>query len=326
MPNSGYPATRDFIAGQLNEETGLSFTQNDIIMTAGAGGALNVIFKTLLNPGDEVIVFTPYFMEYNAYIANHNGKVTQVPTTDRFMFDFPALEKSLNKNVKAVLTNSPNNPTGVIYPAEDLTRLAELLEKKSLEYGHTITLISDEPYKNISYSDSVPSIFNHYKNSVVCTSYSKDLAIPGERIGYIAISPNHIDGNLVGEGAVIALRILGFVNAPAIWQRVLPMVGKAHVDLEPYRKNRDLLFKHLTEIGFDCIKPEGAFYLFPKCPIDDDTKFVESARELNLLLVPGSGFGAPGFFRISYCFDTDMIQRSLPVFSELAKMYKMTEK
>ncbi|MBU3915851.1 pyridoxal phosphate-dependent aminotransferase [bacterium] len=325
MPNAGYPATRDFIASQLKDETSLSFTQTDIVMTVGAGGALNVIFRTLLDPGDEVVVFKPFFMEYNAYVANHNGKITPVPTTSDFLFDFAALENAFNKNVKAVLVNSPNNPTGVIYPAEDLTRLADLLEKKSVEYGHAITLISDEPYKNISYTDSVPSIFNHYKNSVVCTSYSKDLAIPGERIGYIAISPNHIDRNLVGEGAVIALRILGFVNAPAIWQRILPMVGKAHVDLEPYRKNRDLLLNHLTKIGFKCVKPEGAFYLFPKCPTDDDIQFVETARDMNLLLVPGSGFSAPGFFRIAYCFDTDMIKRSLPVFSELARKYKMIE-
>ncbi len=323
MPNPGYPETRDFIADQLKSEYGLSFSQDDIIMTVGAGGALNVIFRTLLNPGDEVIVFKPYFVEYDSYIANHGGISKAINTTDTFNFNFDFLENALSQKVKAVLINSPNNPTGVVYSSDELERLGKLLTMKSDEYGHSITLISDEPYKNISFSQSVPSIFNHYSHSIIGTSYSKDLAIPGERIGYIAISPNHGDRNLVREGAVIALRILGFVNAPALWQRVLPLVGNARVDLKPYLINRDLLYDHLTSIGFSCVKPEGAFYLFPKCPIDDDKAFVAEAQKLNLLLVPGSGFGTPGHFRIAYCFDTEMIKRSLPVFTELAKRYHM---
>ncbi len=323
MPNSGYPHVRDFIAKNLQAETDLPFNMDDIVMTVGAGGALNVIMRTLLNPGEEVVVFKPYFMEYDAYTGNHGGKTRAVSTKEDFNLDFTALEKALNPQVKMVLINSPNNPTGVVYAAADLEKLGTLLRNKSQEYGHSIILVSDEPYKNIFYEEAVPSIFSHYDDAIVATSYSKDLAIPGERIGYLAISPKNQDRKLIQEGAVIALRILGFVNAPALMQRILPLVGKAHVDLAPYRKNRDLLHQHLTKIGFSCVKPAGAFYLFPKSPIEDDLEFVASARKLNLLLVPGAGFGKPGHFRIAYCFDTEMIQRSLPVFTEIAKQYNM---
>ncbi len=321
MPNSGYPQVRGFIAKILEMETNLPFTRDDIIMTAGAGGALNVILKTLLNPGEEVIVFKPYFMEYDAYAGNYGCTTRVVSTTEDFYLDFTALEKALNPKVKAILINSPNNPTGTVYPATDLEKLGTLLKSKSLEYGHSIFLVSDEPYKNICYIETVPSIFPFYDEVIVTTSYSKDLSIPGERIGYLAISPKNRNRRLIQEGAVIALRALGFVNAPALMQRMIPMVGNAHVDLAPYRRNRDILHQHLTEIGFSCIKPAGAFYLFPKSPIEDDKEFVASARKLNLLLVPGSGFGEPGYFRIAYCFDTDMIRRSLPTFTELAKQY-----
>ena len=323
MPNAGYSETRSFVAGQLKNETGLPFSERDIIMTVGAGGALNVILKTLLNPGDEVIVLTPYFMEYNAYIGNYGGITHAVNTNEDFTIDFEALENALNPKVKAVLINSPNNPTGVVYTDDELARLSSLLVKKSLANGQVITLISDEPYKNISYIDTVPSIFNHYDNCIIGTSYSKDLALPGERIGYLAVSPDHKDCNIITEGAVIALRILGFINAPAIWQRILPMVGNAHVIMTPYRKNRDILYEHLITLGFSCVKPDGAFYLFPKCPIEDDARFVETARDMNLLLVAGSGFGTPGYFRIAYCFDTDIIKRSLPVFTKLAEQYNV---
>ncbi len=323
MPNPGYPKTREYIADQISAETGLSFTIDDVVMTTGAGGALNVIFRTLLNPGDEVVILKPYFVEYDFYITNHGGTPKKIDTDETFRIDFDLLEEALTPNVKAVLINSPNNPTGVIYSKEELDRLGQLLAAKSIAFGHPITLLSDEPYKNISYDVDVPSIFNAYANSIVVTSYSKDLAIPGERIGYIAIAPDHQDRKILQEGSVIALRILGFVNAPAIWQHVIPMVGTAKVDLEPYRKNRDILYEHLTKCGFDCIKPDGGFYLFPKSAIDDDKEFVKTAQELNLLLVPGSGFGTPGFFRIAYCFDTDMIERSLPVFTKLAQHYRL---
>ena len=323
MPNPGYPHVREYIAGQLQKETSLPFTLNDMIMTVGAGGALNVILKALLDPGEEIIVFNPYFLEYNAYIDNHGGVPKSVNTTSEFQIDIDALSKALSPSVKAVLINSPNNPTGVIYSSENLKAVGDLLREKSKEFGTVISLVSDEPYKNIFYEDSVPSIFNCYENSLVATSYSKDLAVPGERIGYIAISPNHSDRALLQDATALALRILGFVNAPALMQRMLPMVGSTWVDLEPYRKNRDILYGHLTKLGFSCVKPGGAFYLFPKSPIEDEKVFVEAAQQLNLLLVPGSGFGLPGYFRISYCFETDTIERSLPLFTKLAESFQM---
>ena len=323
MANPGYPETREYVASILNRETSLGFTRDNILMATGAASALNVIFKTLLNEGDEVIMFKPYFVDYEAYVANQGGVSKLLETTDRFQIDFDGLEAALTPKVKVVLINTPNNPTGVVYSKEELDKLGRLLAEKSRQFGQPITLLSDEPYKNIAYDTEVPSIFPAYENSIVATSYSKDLALPGERIGYLAISPRHAEGEIINGGAIIALRILGFINAPAIWQRVIPMVGDAKVDLAPYRKNRDLLYEHLTKIGFDCVKPDGGFYLFPKCPIEDDKAFVRSAQDLNLLLVPGSGFGTPGYFRIAYCFDTDMVERSLPVFTELAKQYQM---
>lgn len=326
MPNAGYPDTRQHIAGQLKSESGLSFEMDDILMTVGAGGALNVVLKTLLDPEDEVIILSPFFVEYKFYIENYLGVVKVVSTTDDFRIDCDAIEKAITPKTKAVLINSPNNPTGVIYSEEELTQLGQLLSRKSEEAGHPITLISDEPYKNISYEKPVPSIFTCYRNSVVGTSYSKDLALPGERIGYLAISPDHDDHDLLRDGAVIALRILGFVNAPALMQRMLPMIGDAKVDMTPYRENRELLYNHLTKIGFECQKPDGGFYLFPKSPIEDDMAFITAAQEYNLLLVPGRAFGAPGYFRIAYCFDTDMVKRSLPVFSKLAEHYQLTGK
>ncbi len=325
MPNSGYPATRQYLAKMLATDSGLSFSENDIIMTVGAGGALNVIFKTLLNPGDEVIVFRPYFMEYNAYVGNYAGSVCAVDTKDDFRLDFNALKKGITAKTKAVLINSPNNPTGVVYTSDELDQLGNILREKSAEFGQPISLISDEPYRKIVYEEPAPSVFPHYENSIVATSYSKDLAMPGERIGYIAISPKHQDHQLLNGGAVLSLRILGFVNAPALMQRLLPLVGDVCVDLKPYQTNRDILYNHLTEIGFTCVKPGGAFYLFPKCPIEDDLAFIEAAQELNLLLVPGSGFGMPGYFRLSYCFETEMIERSLPVFTKLAQQYQLTD-
>lgn len=325
MPNSGYPTTRQYIADMLNDETHLSFGQNEIIMTAGAGGALNVIFKTLLNPGDEVIVFKPYFIEYNAYVGNSGGTICVVKTKDDFQLDFEALEAKISSKTKALLINSPNNPTGVIYSDEELDQLGRLLDQKSKEFGQPISLISDEPYRKIVYETASPSIFPHYNSAIVATSYSKDLAIPGERIGYIAISPRHQDHDLLTAGAVISLRILGFVNAPALMQRLLPLVGDTCVDLAPYRTNRDLLYNHLTKIGFSCVKPLGAFYFFPKSPIEDDLAFIEAAQQMNLLLVPGSGFGMPGYFRVSFCFETEVIERSLPVFSDLARKYQLID-
>ena len=326
MPNAGFPETRQFIADQLKRDSDVTFDSNDVIMTVGAGGALNVVLKTLLDPEDEVIILAPFFVEYKFYIENYNGVVKVVSTTKNFGLDCDAIAAAITSKTKAVLINSPNNPTGVIYSEEELTQLGKMLTQKSEEIGQPISLISDEPYKNISYEVPVTSIFKCYKNCVVGTSYSKDLALPGERIGYLAISPKHDDHELLRDGAIIALRILGFVNAPALMQRMLPMIGDAKVDMTPYRENRELLYNHLTKIGFECQKPDGGFYLFPKSPVEDEMELIKTAQEYNLLLVPGKAFGAPGYFRIAYCFDTDMVKRSLPIFTKLAEHYQLKGK
>jgi len=324
MPNAGFPSTRGYIADQYSKETGLPFTLHDIIMTSGAGGALNVILKTIINPGDEVITFAPYFVEYKAYTENYGGRLIVVPTKDDFSIDFKALESAISSQTKAVLINSPNNPTGVVYDEGELKQLGDILQRKSQELASPVTLISDEPYKKISYDGPVPSPFKYYDNSIIATSHSKDLAIPGERIGHVAISPSH-EGRLdLSRGVVIALRILGFVNAPALMQRLIPLVDGVQIDVEIYRKNRDLLYEHLIKIGFSCVKPKGAFYLFPRSPIEDDLEFVRIAQESNLLLVPGSAFGASGFFRIAYCVAHETIKRSLPLFTQLAKKYQLS--
>lgn len=324
MPNAGYPQTRQYVADRLNKETGFSFQVPDVIMCVGAGGGINVLMKTLLNPGDEVIVFTPYFVEYDVYVANHRGEIKRVVTNENFSLNLDALSEAISEKTKIVLINSPNNPTGVIYPAEDLKKLGDLLRTKSAEFGQPITLLSDEPYKRINFGVEVPSQFLYYENSVMVTSHAKDLALPGERIGYIAISPKHEDRDMLGQGAGIAIRTLGFVNAPALMQRAIPLIGEAMVDIGPYRKNRDILYQHLTKIGFSCVKPEGGFYLFPKSPIEDDKAFIKAAQEFNLLLVPGSAFGTPGYFRIAFCFETEMVERSLPVFTKLARQFNMS--
>jgi aspartate aminotransferase len=324
MPNPGFPDTRSFIADQLKKETSLNFTAADITMSVGAGGGLNVVLRTICNPGDEIIVFNPYFVEYGAYASNHGAQLKVVETKEDFHLDFEALRAAFTAETRAVIVNSPNNPTGVVYSREELQQLAGVLEEMSDKFGRTITLISDEPYKRIVYDQvEVPSVFGIYPESMVVYSYSKDLALPGERIGYIAVSPETADRGLVLQGIAIATRILGFVNAPALMQRVLPLVGDAMVELDTYEKNRSLLYDHLIHIGFECVKPEGAFYLFPKSPVENDVEFVQEAQKLNLLLTPGTGFGKSGYFRIAYCFETEVIKRSLPLFSKLAEQYEL---
>lgn len=322
MPNPGFPDTRNYIAQNLSEETGLEFTTADITMSVGAGGGLNVVLRTICNPGDEIIVFNPYFVEYGAYASNHGANIKVVETKEDFHLDFAALRDAFSPETRAIIVNSPNNPTGVVYSKDELQELSKLIDEMSDKFGRTITLISDEPYKRIVYDGvKVPSVFNICSESMVVYSYSKDLALPGERIGYIAVSPKTKDRSLVLQGIAIATRILGFVNAPALMQRILPEVGDAMVALDTYQKNRDLLYNHLIREGFKCVKPEGAFYLFPESPIENDVDFVNEAQKLNLLLTPGTGFGKPGFFRIAYCFETEVIQRSLPLFTKLSEQY-----
>ncbi|MRR34016.1 pyridoxal phosphate-dependent aminotransferase [bacterium] len=321
MSNAGYDETRNAVAEVLAEKSGLAVAGSHVIMTCGAGGALNVALKTVLNPGEEVIILTPFFVEYKFYIDNHGGVPVEV-WTDRatFQLNLTAIENAITTKTRAIIMCSPNNPTGVIYPAESLAKLGKLLERKEKELKRQILLISDEPYARICYDGTeVPSVFPHVKNSVIVTSHSKDLALPGERIGYLAANPRMEGVEQFMQGAVFSNRVLGFVNAPALMQRLVAKLQRASVNIDEYREKRDLLCDNLTAMGFRMIKPDGAFYLFPKSPLPDDVKFVKLALQHNILLVPGTGFGAPGHFRIAYCVDKGMIERSLAAWRELAK-------
>lgn len=319
MSNAGYAKTRSAIAEVLSEQTTLPFNENHVIMTCGAGGALNVALKTILDPGDEVMVLVPFFVEYKFYIDNHNGVCKEVATTSDFQLDLEAIAAAISPKTKAIIINSPNNPTGVIYSAESLAALGALLEAKEQELGHSVYLVSDEPYAKIVYDGvTTPSVFKYVKNSIVVTSHSKDLALPGERIGYAAISPKIEQAGLLMEGLVFCNRILGFVNAPALAQRLVTGLQRESVNIAEYQEKRDILYDNLTMMGFEMIKPQGAFYLFPKSPLEDDLAFVQGAKKHNILVVPGRGFGLPGYFRISYCVNKQMILRSLTAFQSLA--------
>jgi len=320
MSNAGYDEARGAVASMLATMSGLPVSGSHVVMTCGASGALNVVLKTILNPGEEVIILTPHFVEYKFYIDNHGGVPREV-WTDRetFQLDLPAIEAAINNRTRAIIINTPNNPTGVIYPAESLRNLGEMIERKERELERQIYVISDEPYARISYDGhAVPNIFPYVTNSVVVTSHSKDLALPGERIGYLAANPSMTHVELFMEGAIFCNRTLGFVNAPALMQRLVAKLQQESVDIAAYQQKRDILYSNLTEMGFTMVKPDGAFYLFPKSPLADDVAFVRSAQKHNLLLVPGAGFGAPGYFRVAYCVDMGMIERSLPAWRALA--------
>ncbi len=321
MNNAGYEETRQAVAEVLAEKSGLEVKGSHVIMTCGAGGALNVALKTILNPGDEVIILTPFFVEYKFYIDNHGGVPVEAWTDkETFQLNLTAIENAITPKTRAIIICSPNNPTGVIYPAGDLRKLGKLLQRKEQENSRQILLISDEPYARICYDGhEVPNIFPYVKNSVIVTSHSKDLALPGERIGYLAANPRMNDVTTFMQGAIFANRVLGFVNAPALMQRLVTKLQRVSVNIEEYREKRDILYDNLTAMGFSMVKPDGAFYFFPKSPIPDDVKFVKLAQEYQILLVPGAGFGAPGHFRIAYCVDKGMIERSLPAWKKLAK-------
>jgi aspartate aminotransferase len=318
MPNAGYPAVREAIAEKIRKgEPGLEINGNWVVMTVGAGGALNVIFKTILNPGDEVIVPKPYFVEYTFYSDNHGGKTIVVPSLPDFSLDLAAIEEAINEKTAAVLINSPNNPTGRVYPEEQIRGLADLLRRKSGEVGRAILLISDEPYRGITYDGvTVPGILSAYENSIVATSFSKDLSIPGERLGYIAVNPSIDGGSTVMDGLVLSNRILGFVNAPSLMQRAVKDVLSELVDISVYKRRRDRLYEALTSFGYECVQPEGAFYLFPKSPIPDDVAFVAQLQKKLVLTVPGTGFGGPGYFRIAYCVSDETIEGALNGFQQ----------
>ena len=319
MSNAGYLETRKAVAEVLSEDSGLNIGPEHIVMTVGAGGGLNVVLRSIMNPGDEVIVLAPFFVEYRFYVDNHNGVTKEVNTDENFMPDINAIKDAINEKTRAIIINSPNNPTGVVYTAEVLADLGKLVAEKSNEYGRPIYVISDEPYSKIVYDVDVPSVFKYINNVLLVTSHSKDLALPGERIGYIAVSPNIGNVGLLLEALVFCNRTLGFVNAPALMQRLVAGLQRESVDIEEYRQKRDMLYNHLVSLGFEMVKPQGAFYLFPKSPLADDVEFAKVALKHNILVVPGAGFGKPGYFRLAYCIDRRVIENSMPAWEALAK-------
>lgn len=324
MNNAGFTEVREKVAKSLEKESGVELSSENIVMTVGAAGGLNVVLKALLNPGEEVIVFAPYFVEYNFYTDNHGGKTVVVPSdTSTFEPNLNALEKSITSKTKAMIINTPNNPTGVVYSEERLKDIAEIITRKEKEYNTTIFVISDQPYSEILYDDvKLPSILAIFNNSIIVNSFSKSLGLAGERIGYIAASSRIKDIEMLMNALAFCNRTLGFVNAPALFQKVVGDAIDARVEIEEYKMRRDFLYENLTKLGFECVKPQGAFYLFPKALIDDDVEFAKRALKYNLLLVPGSGFGCPGYFRLSYCVDFDMIKNSISAFENLAKEFK----
>lgn len=315
MPNAGFVETRDAVAAQLREETGQDFTANEIIMCCGAGGALNVILKTLLDPGDGVVIFAPYFVEYFFYADNHGGACKVVPPNDDFLPDLDAFENAIVENTKIVLLNSPNNPSGVLYSAELLAQLGEIIQRKEKEFGSEIFLVSDEPYRKILFDGlEYPHIFDHHVRSIVATSHSKDLALPGERIGFVAVHPDYDDKTELMDGLVFCNRTLGFVNAPALIQHIVKNLQSVTIDVQQYQDKRDFMYQNLTEIGYEMPMPQGAFYMFPKSPIEDDVEFTAELQKSNVLVVPGRGFGSPGHFRLSYCVTDETLAGSLEGF------------
>lgn len=323
MPNSGYPHVRKSVADYLSVEQRVSISEKEIVMTCGAAGAMNVILKTLLDPEDEIIAPSPYFVEYNFYAENHGGKLIAVPSKPDFTLDIDAIASAINKKTKAVLINSPNNPTGQVYSEKSLQNLGELLKEMGRKLDRTLYLISDEPYRKIVYDGiKVPSIFTSYTESIIATSYSKDISIPGERIGFIAVHPGAVFKEKILNGMAFSNRILGFVNAPALMQRVIASVQGSCVDISEYAGKRDLLCNGLSGFGYEFVKPAGAFYLFPKTPVPDDIKFVRALQDELILTVPGSGFGGPGHFRIAYCVDDDTIINSLPGFERALRKFR----
>jgi len=322
MPNAGYPETRASVAEHLSLETGLPFTSNEVVMTCGAAGALNVVLKSILEAGDEVVIFSPFFAEYIYYIDNAQGVPRIVPTDERFIPDVKTLEENIAPNTRAVLLNYPNNPTGAVYSHDVLQGIKEVLAEKEAEYGSEIFLINDDIYRKLVYDGvGCPQVFQYHNKSIIATSYSKDLAVPGERIGYIAVNPRYEERNELVNGLVFCNRVLGFVNAPALMQNVVRALQDASVDIGEYQRKRDLLYNALVEMGYSVVKPQGAFYIFPASPVEDDEAFVRELQKHKVLVVPGKGFGAPGYFRISYCVDDWVIEGSLRGFREAASAF-----
>jgi aspartate aminotransferase len=325
MPNAGYPETRAAVAAQLSVESGINFSMKDIIMTCGAAAALNVVLKTILNPGDEVIIFAPYFVEYCYYIDNHGGVAKILPTDEQFIPKLDALEAAFGAKTKAVIINSPNNPTGVIYTEDFMRQLGELLHKKEAQYGTQIFLISDEAYRKIIYDGlKYPPVWHHHPQSIVVTSHSKDLALPGERIGYIAVHPDCSQQGELVDGLIFCNRTLGYVNAPALMQNIVRHLQQVTVSVAEYQKKRDFLYDHLVGMGYSVVKPQGAFYMFPESPLKDDVAFVTELQRWKVLTVPGRGFGTSGYFRISYCVDDRTLRGSLTGFQKAVRKFNLS--
>lgn len=323
MSNAGFEDVRQTIAESLNRRFDTKFSAKNLIMTVGAASGLNVILKTILNPGEEVIVFAPYFLEYGAYVRNYDGVLVEIsPDTTTFQPNLAEFEQRITPKTRAVIVNTPHNPTGVVYSEETIKKLSAILEAKQKEFGTVIYLISDEPYRELAYDGvEVPYLTKYYNNTVVGYSYSKSLSLPGERIGYLVI-PDEADGSeeLI-SAATIANRTLGCVNAPSLIQKVVAKCVDAKTDLAAYDKNRQALYNGLKECGFECIKPQGAFYLFVKSPVEDEKAFCEAGKKYNILMVPGSSFACPGYVRLAYCVFYETIVNSLPEFKKLAAEY-----
>lgn len=323
MSNAGFEDVRQTIAESLNRRFDTKFSAKNLVMTVGAASGLNVILKTILNPGEEVIVFAPYFLEYGAYVRNYDGVLVEIsPDTTTFQPNLAEFEQKITPKTRAVIVNTPHNPTGVVYSEETIKKLSAILEAKQKEFGTVIYLISDEPYRELAYDGvEVPYLTKYYNNTVVGYSYSKSLSLPGERIGYLVI-PDEADGSeeLI-SAATIANRTLGCVNAPSLIQKVVAKCVDAKTDLAAYDKNRQALYDGLKECGFECIKPQGAFYLFVKSPVEDEKAFCEAGKKYNILMVPGSSFACPGYVRLAYCVSYETIVNSLPEFKKLAAEY-----
>jgi len=320
MMNAGYEDVRNAVAESLNKRFGTAFTSANVIMTVGAAGSLNVILKTLLNPGDEVIVLAPYFLEYGNYIANYDGVTVVVPpNAPSFQPDAAAIGHAITAKTKALIINSPNNPTGVIYSEETIKSIAAMLEEKQKELGHPIYILADEPYRELAYDGcEVPWLTKFYRNTIVGYSWSKSLSLPGERIGYLIIPTEADESALIFDAASIANRVMGFVNAPSLMQRAVMRCLDERTDIEAYDSNRKLLYKGLKEAGFDCAYPQGSFYMWLKTPCDDK-EFCDMAKKYNILVVPGSSFACPGYVRIAYCVGPQTIEGALPGFMKIAK-------
>lgn len=320
MPNAGFPAVRDSIAEKISSQHAVKLDKESIIMTCGAAGGMNVVMKTILDPGDEVIVIKPYFAEYGFYISNHQGKMVEVDSGENFSLDAEKIKKAITSRTRAVIINSPNNPSGKIYTEKEIEALAEVLKKSA--NTRPVFLIADEPYREIVYDNkTVSPVLSKYVNAFVINSYSKSLSLPGERIGYIAVNPQMEGHDLIMGGLNLCNRILGFVNAPALMQRIVAQLNNASVDVDSYKKRRDMLMKGLKDAGYEFSNPEGAFYLFVKAPGGDDVSFVKHLQTYNILAVPGVGFGGPGYFRLAYCVSEKTIVNSIPKFEEAIKKF-----